>query len=207
VKFPQIKLSTLIVLNILAAGILWLNVKEAVLARNELIMPLGWPNDAVFIYQEKWHQTRASEGFSPEWGYAMWEGVACNIVLALSALGAAFLLLERKSLRWTKPARNTWWILAAVLVVLVALNMINRIFEGAPANGFPFMSYSFILWRLSNEDHGLIEGWHPTNLIANICIAAWTLLATYAFCQKLFAKNSKGAPASLPAKKEAQSAT
>lgn len=206
-KFPQIKLSTLIVLNLLAAGLLWLNVKEAVLARNELIMPLGWPNDAVMVFQEKWHEQRAAEGFSPQWGYVLSAALACNIVLAFSGLGFAYLLMERRSIRWSRPQRNTWWILAAVISILLAANSVNHM-DTIEDMGFgqPFRAVFRIEWDMGAND--LRVTWHLlyANLIADVCIAVWILLGTYAVCQKAFARRNKGAPVSLPAEKKAQSA-
>lgn len=203
-RFPKFKLSTLIVLNLIAAAFLWLNVKELVLAPSNYIAPLGWPNDAVLLYQEEWHKIRAERGFIATWGEVMPARLAGNAVLFFSIVALAGVVLERKSIGWVRPARNTWWMLAAVASIFVALNVVkhsNALLEG-PGYGFPFLTYSWekmMVDFLSDEQSEFNTGWHLPNLVANICVATWMLLGTYALCQKLFMKQMKGVPAAVPA--------
>jgi hypothetical protein len=194
VTFPKVKLSTLIALHVIAAGLLWLNVQESVLRNNALIVPLGWPNDAVMLYQEAYHQVRANSGFAPSWGEVDGAGLGANAICCLTILALVFAILEFKQLGFTRPARNTWWVLAAVLTVFCALNTISRSGNMTGLGfGLPFFVYAQVGWPgLLIGEYNLLLG----NLFANIATGVWLLLGTYFLCQKVFAKRK---PASTSA--------
>jgi hypothetical protein len=216
VKFPQIKLSTLIALNLLAAGFLWLNVKDAVLGSNRYIAPLGWPNDAVLLYQEEWHKVRAERGFTPTWGEVMPAAMASNAVLLVTALALLYWVFERRRASRAPMHANTKWILAAVASILFALSIVKQsgsALDGA-GYGLPFLAYigddtsaaTPFVYAWDDADWIAERGWYVPNLIANVCVAAWVLLATYGVCQKIFLSKPVETPTALAASDSARGA-
>jgi hypothetical protein len=72
--------------------------------------------------------------------------------------------------------------------------------------GQPFRAVIRSEWDMGANVLHVTWHWLYANLIADVCIAVWILLGTYALCQKIFANNNKGALVPLPAEKKAPSA-
>ncbi len=203
-RMPPISFSTLIAVHLVAGLFLWLNIGESIIGINQYITPMGWPNDAVFFYQEAYHSLRAERGLAPGWGYVAWYALAGNAILFAACLSAVFITLERKRLGLRAPHRNTRWILAGVFALLLAANVCKRPdtfldqHPGfGPGYGLPFIAYSQERWFRGALSPDLSEyhsawvrnsGWNPANLFANLAAAGWVLFGTYLLCERKYAR-------------------
>jgi hypothetical protein len=202
-RMPPISLSTLVAVHLVAGVWLWLNIGESIFGTNQYITPLGWPNDAVFFYQEAYHLLRAERGLAAGWGYVAWYNLAGNAIMFATCISAVFITLERRRLGLRVPQRNTLWIMAGVLALILAANICKRpdsFLDQHPGfgagYGLPYIAYSQERWfggALSIDPNEyasawvLYSGWNPANLFTNLAVATWILFATYLICERRFA--------------------
>jgi len=202
-RMPPISLSTLVAVHAVAAVMLWLNIGESIFGSNQYVTPLGWPNDAVFFYQEAYHVLRAERGLAAGWGYVSWYNLAGNAILFATCISIVFISLERKRLGLRVPQRNTLWIMAGVFALIFAANICKRpdtFLDQTPGwgagYGLPYIFFSHERWfrvALSSDPNeyasawAQYSGWNPANLFTNLAVAAWVLFATYLFCERRFA--------------------